>query len=72
MSSGSLVVGLVTRERHPENRRVHVVSLTAAGEQPFVILLNRVRAFDGALQPGRLVNNAAAAAGGHRESVEAR
>jgi MarR family transcriptional regulator, transcriptional regulator for hemolysin len=78
--------GLVTRARHPENRRVHIVALTAQGEQMFANLLTRVRAFDEALRAGfradelttlhdllgRLVDNATAASGGHRDPVEAR
>jgi MarR family transcriptional regulator for hemolysin len=38
--------GLVTRTRDPENRRVHVVALTADGEQAFDRLRRAVAAFD--------------------------
>jgi MarR family transcriptional regulator for hemolysin len=38
--------GLVTRQRDPENRRVHQVALTDAGEARFASLLATVVAFD--------------------------
>jgi MarR family transcriptional regulator for hemolysin len=38
--------GLVTRVRNPTNRRVHQVSLTAAGDALFFRLVHAVRAFD--------------------------
>ena len=38
--------GLVTRRRDPENRRVQVVELTAAGDATFFRLLATVTAFD--------------------------
>ena len=38
--------GLVTRQRDPENRRVHQVALTDAGEARFSSLLATVVAFD--------------------------
>jgi MarR family transcriptional regulator for hemolysin len=38
--------GLVTRQRDPDNRRVHQVALTEAGEAKFASLLATVVAFD--------------------------
>ena len=38
--------GLVERSRDPENRRVHRVQLTAAGEAAFSAMLGTVQAFD--------------------------
>jgi MarR family transcriptional regulator for hemolysin len=44
--------GLVTRRRDPENRRVHLVELTADGEALFRRLRAAVTAFDGELRQG--------------------
>jgi MarR family transcriptional regulator for hemolysin len=44
--------GLVTRERDPANRRVHVVSLTEAGEEAFVRLRAAAMTFDRQLRRG--------------------
>jgi MarR family transcriptional regulator for hemolysin len=44
--------GLVTRTRDPENRRVHQVELTEAGEAAFQRLLGAVTAFDQQLRRG--------------------
>jgi MarR family transcriptional regulator for hemolysin len=44
--------GLVTRERDPANRRVHVVSLTGAGEDAFVRLRAAAMTFDHQLRRG--------------------
>jgi MarR family transcriptional regulator for hemolysin len=44
--------GLVTRRRDPDNRRVHRVELTAAGEDSFARLLATVAAFDRRLRHG--------------------
>jgi MarR family transcriptional regulator for hemolysin len=44
--------GLVTRTRDPENRRVHRVELTDAGEAAFQRLLGTVVAFDARLRAG--------------------
>jgi MarR family transcriptional regulator, transcriptional regulator for hemolysin len=44
--------GLVTRARDPENRRVHHVELTEAGEAAFQRLLVRLIAFDQQLRVG--------------------
>ena len=52
--------GLVTRERDPANRRVHVVALTAAGEDAFVRLRDAAIAFDRQLRRG--ISDAEAAA----------
>jgi MarR family transcriptional regulator for hemolysin len=44
--------GLVTRTRNPENRRVHLVELTEAGEATFSRLLGSVVTFDAQLRDG--------------------
>ena len=44
--------GLVTRRRDPQNRRVHRVELTAAGDAAFDRLLGAVLAFDRTLRSG--------------------
>jgi MarR family transcriptional regulator for hemolysin len=44
--------GLVTRTRDPENRRVHRVELTEAGEATFQRLVATVMAFDQRLRTG--------------------
>ena len=44
--------GLVARRRDPDNRRVHHVELTDAGEELFGTLLQRVIAFDRQLRAG--------------------
>jgi MarR family transcriptional regulator for hemolysin len=44
--------GLVTRRRDPDNRRVHHVELTDAGEELFGTLLQRVIAFDRQVRAG--------------------
>jgi MarR family transcriptional regulator for hemolysin len=44
--------GLVTRRRDPDNRRQHVVELTAEGDATFFRLLDTVVAFDQALRAG--------------------
>jgi MarR family transcriptional regulator for hemolysin len=44
--------GLVTRTRDPQNRRVHRVELTEAGEAEFQRLLGTVIAFDARLRAG--------------------
>jgi MarR family transcriptional regulator, transcriptional regulator for hemolysin len=44
--------GLVTRTRDPDNRRVHRVDLTEAGEAAFGRLLGAVTAFDQRLRSG--------------------
>lgn len=44
--------GLVTRRRDPDNRRVHRVELTEAGEAEFHRLRQRVVAFDARLRAG--------------------
>jgi len=38
--------GLITRQRHPANRRIHVVELTEAGESSFGRLREAAFAFD--------------------------
>ena len=38
--------GLVTRQRDPANRRIHIVALTRAGEEAFVRLRGAAVAFD--------------------------
>jgi len=44
--------GLVTRTRDPQNRRVHQVELTEAGDAAFQHLLGTVRSFDARLRTG--------------------
>ena len=44
--------GLVTRQRDPANRRVHVVALTAAGEETFVRLRSAAIGFDQQIRRG--------------------
>src|SRR5437879_4878986 len=45
-------LGLVTRRRDPDNRRVHQVELTSKGETMFTTLLEHVVAFDSRLREG--------------------
>jgi MarR family transcriptional regulator, transcriptional regulator for hemolysin len=52
--------GLVTRRRDPDNRRVHVVELTDAGEAAFLRLREAAIAFDRKLRHGVSPNDAAA------------
>jgi MarR family transcriptional regulator, transcriptional regulator for hemolysin len=44
--------GLITRQRHEANRRIHVVRLTDAGEAAFVRLAGAAVAFDQQLRRG--------------------
>lgn len=44
--------GLITRERHPANRRIHVVALTEAGDAAFLRLRGAAIAFDQQLRSG--------------------
>lgn len=44
--------GLLTRRRDPANRRVHIVELTAAGEETFARLREAAVAFDFQLRSG--------------------
>ena len=44
--------GLVTRQRHPTNRRVQLVELTPAGEDAFLRLRRAAAAFDQRLRRG--------------------
>ncbi len=44
--------GLITRRRDPANRRIHIVELTAAGEQSFARLRTAAVAFDARLRGG--------------------
>ncbi len=38
--------GLITRRRDPDNRRVHLLALTEAGEEAFALLRNAAVSFD--------------------------
>ena len=44
--------GLITRRRDPENRRVHLVALTPAGEEAFFRMRTAALAFNARLQAG--------------------
>jgi MarR family transcriptional regulator for hemolysin len=44
--------GMITRERHPVNRRIHVVALTESGEAAFLRLRAAAIAFDQRLRSG--------------------
>jgi MarR family transcriptional regulator for hemolysin len=44
--------GLITRRRDPDNRRIHVVELTEAGEAVFMRLQKAATAFDARLRGG--------------------
>lgn len=44
--------GLITRRRDPENRRIHVVELTEAGESAFLSMRDAAVAFDRRLNAG--------------------
>ena len=46
------LAGLVTRERDPGNRRIHVVELTEAGDRAFLALREAAIAFDRTLRDG--------------------
>jgi MarR family transcriptional regulator, transcriptional regulator for hemolysin len=52
--------GLVTRRRDPDNRRIHVVELTDAGEAAFLRLREAAIAFDRKLRRGVSGDEAAA------------
>jgi MarR family transcriptional regulator for hemolysin len=51
--------GLVTRRRDPDNRRIHVVELTDAGEAAFLRLREAAMAFDRRLRRGVSADEAA-------------
>jgi MarR family transcriptional regulator, transcriptional regulator for hemolysin len=44
--------GLITRQRHPANRRIHEVQLTDAGDAAFASLAGAAAAFDQRLRQG--------------------
>ena len=44
--------GLIVRQRDPDNRRVHQVSLTSSGDRLFTRLAAAAREFDGRLRAG--------------------
>jgi MarR family transcriptional regulator for hemolysin len=52
--------GLVTRQRDPDNRRIHLVELTDAGEAAFLRLREAAIAFDRKLRRGVSADDAAA------------
>jgi MarR family transcriptional regulator for hemolysin len=56
--------GLLTRTRDPDNRRVHRVELTPAGEAMFQRLRQAVIAFDRRLRTGLTPDDVAALSGG--------
>ena len=51
--------GLVTRRRDPDNRRIHVVELTDAGEAAFLRMREAATAFDRRLRRGVSADEAA-------------
>jgi len=51
--------GLITRRRDPDNRRIHVVELTDAGEEAFLRLREAAMDFDHKLRRGVSVDEAA-------------
>jgi MarR family transcriptional regulator, transcriptional regulator for hemolysin len=51
--------GLITRRRNPDNRRIHVVELTDAGEAAFLRLREAAIAFDRKLRRGVSADEAA-------------
>lgn len=51
--------GLITRRRDPDNRRIHVVELTEAGEAAFLRLREAATAFDRRLRQGVSADEAA-------------
>lgn len=51
--------GLVTRRRDPDNRRIHLVELTDAGEAAFLRLREAAMAFDRRLRRGVSADEAA-------------
>lgn len=55
--------GLITRQRDPENRRVHVVELTEAGTQTFLRLRETAMAFNARLHQGLSEDDTAALSG---------
>ncbi len=57
--NGMAASGLITRERDPGNRRIHVVELTEAGEAAFLALRDAAFAFDGRLRAGFTDDNVA-------------
>ncbi len=50
--NGMEASGLITRQRDPANRRIHVVELTEAGEAAFLGLRDAAMAFDRKLRHG--------------------
>lgn len=50
--NGMEASGLITRQRDPANRRIHVVELTKAGETTFLSLRDAAIAFDRKLRRG--------------------
>jgi MarR family transcriptional regulator for hemolysin len=62
--SGMEQLGLVTRERDPDNRRTHVLALTEAGEASFLALRDAAMAFDRRLRRGMTAAQVKALAAG--------
>ena len=57
-------LGLITRERDPENRRTQLLALTAEGEAMFLALREAAVAFDRRLRRGLSAEQVAALAAG--------
>ncbi|MBV8711490.1 MAG: MarR family transcriptional regulator, partial [Solirubrobacterales bacterium] len=51
--------GLITRRRNPDNRRIHVVEMTGAGEAAFLRLREAAMTFDRKLRRGMSADDVA-------------
>lgn len=68
--NGMEKAGLLTRRRDPANRRVHIVELTAAGEEAFLRLRDAAIGFDQRLRQGISAEEAATLGGLLRRLAE--